>query len=355
MKYTVNADPSLRVRSKPSTTGGEILGQLPPGAVVDATISGAWASYEIAQSVGGVNIGPRTGYSSAAYLAPVAPPPVVVPPTPAPANKIRIGLNLLHNHGYAEKAYGQGVRVFQFMDGQLAATQFHQAHPDATVMVRRYVTSKPSVGWHVFENGYEPGLVYLSPMNENDVIGGDAVAIRERAKYDAGMWALAKANGCTYAGGGFSVGTPDFTSDAICAVIKEVYAPLWADGMWMNFHLYSPQPYKDPSIWFELRPEFLFTKCGFTHNTTAKIVSDELGIDAGAIGGLGSNKSGAPSFGMSAAAVGAHTRMIRKAFAASLFGQHYGGGAWFQCGPGQGWDSFDITYASAEIGAANQD
>lgn len=295
---------------------------------------------------------------------PVA-PPATPPPAPKPT-KVTIGVNLLHAGGLMQPAYDSGIRAIQRMDDDMGALQFYLGHKDCYVMKRRYVTSAQPVGWHVFGNGFDPGIIYLTTNNESDVRGnGNRADIKALADYDAGMWKLAKAHGCIYAGGGFSVGNPNFLSPEICTAMQDFYAPLWADGMWMNMHLYSPSPAhidNEPDlIWYERRWEFLFTKCGFNPTSKARIIADELGIDGGAWG----KGSGYPSFGMGPDQIGAHVRKIRavqgKPF--TVGGVSYPSpflcGCIFQAGdrgtgPG-GWGSFNVENAFPQIGAANQD
>lgn len=216
-------------------------------------------------------------------------PDVIPPPTPV-SGRTGLGVNVVTgdmgvvNRSLDAKCTAAGgINMF----GQLSDLAARRT--DLVVMARRYVTSMPPADPNVvFEGAGSPHLVYLTPLNECDVIcNGSVEQIKDRAAYDGAMWAKMKAMGRKYAGGGFSVGTSDYTSSAVCDAMKAFYAPLYNDGMGFNYHLYSPWKNHTMDIWYEGRWRFLFEKCGFNPNPSlAGIYCDETGVDQGSLGGF---------------------------------------------------------------------
>jgi hypothetical protein len=160
-------------------------------------------------------------------------------------------------------------------------------------MVRHYwANAFPSVDAAIAAMGgcTNPGLVYTG-LNEADTLGQDGNDLRRRAAFDIGMaQAIKQISGATYAIGSFSVGTPDFTSQDTCNIMRTLYAPLYNNGLLkVDMHLYSPNMghiYDDSAlIWYERRWEFLFTSCGFDP-TVRGIYCSETGVDEGGLGGF---------------------------------------------------------------------
>jgi len=217
-------------------------------------------------------------------------------------------------------------------------------------MARRYVSSMPPPDPDiVFEGASSPNVVYLTPLNECDVICyGSPGEIAQRAAWDRDMWRKMRARGRRYAGGGFSVGTPDYTKPEICQAMKDHYAPLYAEGMGINYHLYSPWPNHPMDVWYELRWRFLFERCGFDPNPAlAGIYCDETGMDQGGAGGF-------PAVGYSSAQVGAWCRAFLDASQGNGYGNMLRAAVIFQAGNSTDWRGYNVEYALAEIGAAAQ-
>jgi len=347
--------PGLRVRKQP-TIAAAIIGMLPAGSVlsVDHNVTvGDDIWHALRLNAGGVNlqspdnmaeagIGYAAHTFAGAQLTDVtqAPPPVVT-------GKTRLGVNVVTGNGeVARRAIAAGCNALSIMNNfQLAADL--SADPALTVMARRWVNSMPPADPDVvFEGAQSPNVVYLTPLNECDVICyGSPGEIAQRAAWDRDMWHKMKARGRKYAGGGFSVGTPDYTKQDICDAMRAYYAPLYNDGMAINYHLYSPTPTHAMDHWYELRWEWLFTKCGFNPNPNlAGIYCDETGLDEGGVGGF-------PAHGMSASQIGA---WCKRFLFYSQSGDYAGllrAAAIFQSGNVTDWAGYNVDYALAEIGA----
>lgn len=342
-KYRVASDIGLNVRTIPSSSNNVPIGVLPNGAIVDviATTSNGW--HELAPvAVSGVTLVKQRAFAFAEYMT-----PVIVPP-PVTTGKIRLGVNVINGSGdVARRALAAGHTAVSIIDNfQLAADLANDT--SITVMARRWVRSMPAPDPDtIFEGAASPHVVYLTPLNECDVICyGSPEEIARRAAYDREMWAKMKARGRKYAGGGFSMGTPDYTRPDICEAMRTHYRPLYNDGMAINYHLYSPTPNHVMDEWYEGRWRFLFTHCGFDPNPNlAGIYCDETGLDEGGVGGF-------PAHGMSATQIGA---WCRRFLAYSQDGDYAGllrAAVLFQAGNVTDWRGYNIDYAFAEIGAA---
>lgn len=274
----------------------------------------------------------------------------VDPPPPAATGKTRLGVNVITGNGdVARRALAAGHTAVSIVNNfQLAADLANDTK--ITVMARRYVSSMPPPDPDVvFEGAQSPHVVYLTPLNECDVICyGSVEEIARRAAWDRDMWHKMRARGRRYAGGGFSVGTPDYTKPEICDAMRAHYAPLYAEGMAINYHLYSPSPDHPMDIWYELRWRLLFERCGFNPDPNlAGIFCDETGVDEGGVGGD-------PAHGMSAAQVGAWCRRFLDASQGNGYGNMLRAAVKFQAGNVSDWAGYNVDYAFAEIGAAAQ-
>lgn len=290
-KFKTTAD--LRVRAQKIVDPKNVLGVLPFGSVIEANVIGDWA--ETSVKVGGADIvpsttGPGHAYVASQYLESAdAPTPPQPPPT---VGGFKLGVNALSNVREAMVEAQHGCRHFLIMDSFAGASQLKQAYPDATVMVRRWLQSRPTVEQMIgaLEGAGDKNLIYTG-TNEADVMGQSGQGLVDRAKFDLAVAARIKQiSGATYAAGTFSVGTPDITSPTDCQIIRELYAPAYNAGLIaFDMHLYSPDlahiDKPNEWIWFERRWEALFTKCGFDP-TIRSIYCSEAGVDEGNVGGF---------------------------------------------------------------------
>lgn len=276
---------------------------------------------------------------------------VIIPPPPNPViGRTRFGVNVVTGNGdYARRALAAKCNALSIINNfQLASDLANDT--SITVMARRYVNSMPPPDPDVvFEGAASPHVVYLTPLNECDVICyGTVEEIARRAAFDREMWAKMKARGRKYAGGGFSMGTPDYTKPEICDAMRTHYAPLYNSGMAINYHLYSPTMNHTPDIWYELRWRFLFEKCGFNPDPSlAGIYSDETGVDEGGVGGF-------PAHGASASQIGEWSRRFLDASQGNGYGNLLRAAVIFQSGNTTDWNGYNVDYAINEIGAAAQ-
>jgi hypothetical protein len=284
MQLKVTSTTTLRVRTGASITA-PIAGSFQPGDVVEGTLDSGWG--KLALTAGGKSIN-GYGYAKADWLQPV----VTTPTNPTPVSAFNLGLNVLGNVGAAMEEAARGCRHFLVMDSFVGASQLKQAYPDATVMVRRWLQSRPTVEQMIggLEGAGNKNLIYTG-TNEADVMGQGGPGLVERAKFDIAVaQRIRQISGATYAAGTFSVGTPDFTNPAECDIIRSLYAPAYNSGLIaFDMHLYSPNmahvSKPQEHIWFERRWEFLFTKCGFDPRIRA-IYCSECGVDEGNVGGF---------------------------------------------------------------------
>lgn len=350
--------PGLRVRKQP-TTAAQIVGMLREGAVIDVEHNvtvGANIWHALGVSAGGSALRasdditqPGVVYAAHIYDGTQFTDEIVTTPPPIVTGKTRLGVNVVTGNGdVARRAIAAGCNAVSIINNfQLAADLAND--PKITVMARRYVSSMPPPDPDVvFEGAQSPHVVYLTPLNECDVICyGSPEEIARRAAWDRDMWRKMAARGRKYAGGGFSVGTPDYTRPEICDAMRTHYAPLYAEGMAINYHLYSPTPAHAMDEWYELRWEFLFTRCGFDPSPNlAGIYCDETGLDQGGVGGF-------PAHGMSASQIGAWSRRFLDASQRSYPGM-LRAAAIFQAGNVTDWAGYNVDYALPEIGAEAQ-
>lgn len=365
--YRVRADAD----SKAVTLGALVKGQ--KGTALGTAVVGAdkWAAVrlgaggsdlaelnETTLTTGGVKVAWMKYGSGWKIVAPVVTPPVT--PPPVPASGFKLGVSVLNSHNLLEPAYAAGIRAFLIMDGVLAAVQFKRAHPDAVVMYRRFLphgAGIPDPAAFAAEAGMGNGVVFVSPLNECDNwCYGSPAEIESRAKFDAALAAMCKASGTVYAGGGFSMGTPDFTRADICDAMKRFYAPHYNSGlMGINMHLYSPNMqhiYTAANwIWYERRWQFLFDKCGFDPSPNlVGIYSDETGVDEGGVGGF-------PAHGAGGAAVQQWGREFCKAQRQPLsaaFPSPVRAATIFQAGDTGKWSGYNVSPWLGDIAKANQ-
>lgn len=276
-------------------------------------------------------------------------PEIIIPPPNPSTTVTRFGVNVISgNVAHAQRALDAGCTAISGigMFGQLA--DLAARYRDKTFMARKYTGGQipPPDPEYMYEGAQSPYVVYLG-LNECDAICyGSVEQIAQRAAWDREMWRKMKAKGRRYAGGGFSVGTPDFTRQDICDAMRTHYAPLYNEGMGINYHLYSPWPNHTPDIWYEMRWRFLFEKCGFNPDPNlAGIFCDETGMDQGSVGGF-------PACGMSATQVGAWARSFLSASQSDGYGNLLRAAAIFQSGNTTDWNGYNADYAINEIGAA---
>ena len=309
MNYIVT-EPSLRVRSMPSTSQGRVLASLPNGFRLTGkrTVSGSivngntqWLEIDFETIIGQSSFAKMPAYVSMAFLrSEVAPPP----PPPPSSNKIfRIGYNAIAGDGHqmAIEEAGRGCRYFVILNSNTLAYNLAKQYPDATVMVRKYTTAghlNLQQMLDLLEVGPNsrllPNMVYIG-YNEADTMAQDGDDLIERLKLDIETSAYIRSKGGFYAAGSFSMGTPEFLNDQICKVIRDIVAPTYNRGeIGFDMHLYSPNPahIKDPNahIWFETRWKFLFEKCGFDPRVR-NIFCSETGLDQGGVGGFPAHNS----------------------------------------------------------------
>lgn len=356
MKQYKTRYPGLRVRRQP-TTAAPIIGMLREGAVIDAdhdvTIGeNIWHALPLA--AGGAlllasdDMGAQgIGYAAHIHSGTQFTDAVGVTLPPVATGKTRLGVNVITGSGdVARRALAAGCNALSIIDNfQLAADLANDT--SITVMARRFTGNNlpppdPDV---LYEGAQSPHVVYLG-LNECDATCyGSVGEIAARAAWDRDMWRKMKARGRKYAGGGFSVGTPDYTKPEICEAMRTHYAPLYADGMAINYHLYSPWPNHAMDVWYELRWQFLFERCGFDPSPDlAGIYCDETGMDQGSVGGF-------PAVGFTSAQVGVWCRRFLDASQGGGYGNTLRAAAIFQAGNTTDWNGYNCEYAFAEIGA----
>jgi hypothetical protein len=236
--------------------------------------------------------GARVSYPQTVTVTPITNPS----PTTAPL----IGINAYGDMRVAvETAINLGCRVFCVTHNEDAAIRYKIARPDLWFVMRPFLYNgrmplQPDEIPNRLKIDETRGLnmIYVA-LNENDQIGCDETALRTRAAFDVALAQQIKATNpqAIYAAGSFSMGTPDYTKQSVCDVIREVYAPHYNSGLiWWDNHLYSPTMqhiYDDAGLqWYERRWEFLFTKCGFNPNSSSRIIATETGVDEGGVGGF---------------------------------------------------------------------
>jgi len=304
---------SWNVRTAPSTSA-PIAGVLVNGdeiTVVDSLKVGGYTWYAFDAKVGGAQIKqasdektPMRFYVRSDGFTTNTVSTTPAPSTPAPV-KLQpaaslLGVHELSGQGRAKKSLELGARAVMCFEDALGAAQLSLAYPDAIVMHRKDfrhpLPARELLGAHGIDpNQVSNSRAWYRGANENDVEtwGSDVESIRRRAAFDIECATLLKraAPNAKWVAGGFAHGCPDFTNQAICDVIREVYAPAYNAGLIaFDIHSYSkcdpgnPKNYRFYApIWFERRWEFLFTKCGFDP-TARNIVSTETGGECGAGG-----------------------------------------------------------------------
>lgn len=322
--------------------------------------------------------GARLACSSAPYVAPVPPPPTP-PPVPA-VTKAALGIHILTSIKGQQQAAAAGCKAILFMNRPDEACDWATGDPMKW-------TPASSYGLSIYRQYHDTArwspadsVSQLAPLTENprqnkyntipeglnewdiDIPGASSTVDGMNAFCDWTiawlnlMWAKGFKNAAWLSS---SMGTPDFTQQAICDVIRAKITPLWNSGklLFTSMHLYSPtkdwiyrttfaspflttkrvgiisEPvgrdlhyatYEEPVLpvgteglipafadnpsyqsWFERRWEFLYTRCGFDPNAPGRIVSSECGLDEGGVGGF-------PAHQMDKAAVDAYcTRWLQ--------------------------------------------
>ena len=304
-----------------------------------------------------------TGWSYAALIK-VDQPPVVQPP--AQTKPAGVGIHALSNIRAVQVAQAAGCEVFTIMDKSLEAAQYATGDPRKwypgcgypLVFYRQYHQPNP---WNPADMEAQLGGI-MAQDNPNVVItfGNEwDIGIAGAGDSAAGMtkfcdWTidvvgrLAKRGFRNTAWLTSSMGTPDFTRQEVCDVIKAKIAPLVNSGVigWTDMHLYSPTMqhiYQDAElIWFETRWHFLYTRCGFDPKSGHRIISTECGVDEGGDGGF-------PAHKMSNEEVVAYTRRFIQLQSAPIVvnGQSYPSpfvaGAYFQGDPtSEQWSGYRV-------------
>ncbi len=257
---------------------------------------GEWARQNL--SAGAARVGDladmaleASAYVFGGYLVdPTAP---LDPVTPVTTSRCALGVNVISNGGAAERFGQAGCRYFVVIDDFAGASLLKRKYSDATVMARRWFGGEiPSIerAYDRLNGADDPGLIYVG-LNEADGLGQDGDALRRRADFDVKLAERIRSrSGARYAAGSFSMGSPDFTNEETCRIIRQAYAPAYNAGViGLDMHLYSPAlSHIDNDaelIWFERRWEFLFTHCGFDPRLRA-IYCSETGLDEAAVGGF---------------------------------------------------------------------
>lgn len=376
MKHVVTAT-RLNIRPEPRMAG-QPLGLLSEGAEVDVieTVNG-WHKVAVGErfDISGVDFTPQIAVArrmpsfawlSAQWTRPVGQAPVEpapTPPVPAVLEKrpLLLGMNCLSDIAAAKVAIAAGCRAVTVIN-QFGAT-LALRNNGVEVIRRRWLPSKPQLmsGEEMVDTYFEGGFGggYFAPIfNEGDYLGyGTPEEIAQRAEYDRRIGPVIRARGGVYCAGGFSMGTPDFTSPEICAAMQREYAPGYNRGDYaIGMHLYAKLAYDDRgnlipiSEWFGTSYKFLFTRCGFDPNPAlAGIVCDETGEDEGANRGFERHQRTPEQ-------VEAWYRAFVEAVRAPMEvnGKHYPSplrvATGFKMGHGPEWDGFDQTAYVAGVG-----
>lgn len=298
MKATVNAD-LLNVRSQPNTQSA-VIGMLTMNQIVDvAAVQDGWAALKLEAGGADITINNEPGivYVSAEFLsleaAPSNEPDPGTPVTPS-ATPYKLGLNAMQNTHLAAQEAERGCEFFLIMNDYGGAANLKRTHPNATVMVRRFIEHRGLITVdqmiQFMEGAEHKDLVYVG-LNENDQLTDRGDDLRKRAQFDLEVARRIKEkSGAVYAAGTFSMGCPDFTNPETCQIIRELYAPAYNSGLIaFDMHLYTPNPQNidkpEEWKWFERRWEFLFTRCGFDPKIRG-IYSSECGLDEMGVGGF---------------------------------------------------------------------
>ena len=201
--------PGLRVRKQP-TLDAAIIGMLREGATIDAEHNvtvGANIWHALGVSAGGSALRasdditqPGIVYAAHIYDGTQFTDEIVAtPPPPVVTGKTRLGVNVVTGNGdVARRAIAAGCNAVSIVNNfQLAADLAND--PKITVMARRYVSSMPPPDPDLlFEGAASPNVVYLTPLNECDVICyGSPEEIARRAAFDRDMWHKMRAKGRT--------------------------------------------------------------------------------------------------------------------------------------------------------------
>ena len=229
------------------------------------------------------------GRDGVTYTSPIL--HIAVAPAPAPTpSKPKLGYWVGFNGAAAGGAYNDGCRFFVHMNDTDSANAL-AARGDAFVIYRQYLDHAPGVDEMV---GFLSGRLHPSIMRTGLCEMGhvDGTKFADRAAFDSQVATKLRAinPAYRYAAGTYSMGTPDFTQPSVCDAIRQYYAPGYNSGLyWWDHHLYSPDMehiYNDAElIWYELRWQFLFTKCGFDP-TVRHVICTETGVDQGGVGGF---------------------------------------------------------------------
>ena len=213
-------------------------------------------------------------------LAPKPEPPP--PPPPLPLIAPRLGYNVLNADQAMAKA-DAGCRFFMLQDIGVARA-IKRKYPDSVVMVRWYHSQRVTADdiLKALAPSLDDQLVFTG-LNECDwLCYGTVDQIRERAALDVAIAQRIRerAPKSVYAAGTFSVGTPDYTSPAICEAMRQCYAPHYNSGLLsIDYHSYTPTLTTGFDEWYARRWEFLFTKCGFDVSSSSRIYCGETGLD----------------------------------------------------------------------------
>jgi hypothetical protein len=240
-------------------------------------------------------------------------------------------------------------------------------------MYRRFVphSSDTTTDAKVFsqEHTIGMGIIFVCPMNECDHgnCWHNEDDFKRRAELDVANAIECRKHGTLYAGMSTSMGVQDFTSQQKCDWVRKYYAPHYNSGlMGINYHSYWPNPnhifeqfftnadgsmrHDSPQIWYTRRWQFLFDKCGFINTGTnpVGIVSDEMGLDEGGIGGV-------PAHNLDGDYVRRATKRYITVQSLPVQGRPspFKGGAWFQAGNTGRWAGYNIAPFIGDIARGN--
>lgn len=273
--------------------------------------------------------------------------PPVVPPVQPPATDLpMVGMNVLFEGIATRQAFNEGCKFFLVMSNTDMANWL--AQQGATVMYRQWLDHVPSVSelvnnW-LSATRLDPRIIRTG-INENEGINGNDIQWHAAFDRDVALGLKNQNASIRYAGGTYSMGTPDITNPAIRDLMRKYYAPIYNSGLiWWDQHLYSPTQthiYNDADLpYFERRWQWYFDSCGFDPNIR-HIVSGEMGLDVGGGGGF-------PQFNTSDADVIRYcNRWVEiQARPVMVNGVSYPspvvGGAIFQLGDNPKWAGYDM-------------
>jgi hypothetical protein len=210
-----------------------------------------------------------------------------------PTIKPRLGVHTIESAEAALDAEARGCNFFMVMDQTDVARAIKARHPDAVVVLRRYI-SDWTLGGAAYADrigGADDGIWYEMYNEQDNWPYGTVDQIRNRIDQELTCANILLSRGAQVLLGGYSMGCPDYWNPAIVAQLKR-YVPYYNGNrkVGVSCHNYSPTVAhlysKDALIWYERRWENLFTKVGLDP-TLRKLFLTETGVDNG--GGMADN------------------------------------------------------------------